>query len=164
MYKKILLPIDGSKLSHRAALDGIELACCLGAEAVGLAVNDPFRMIYAYGAEMAVAFPDQKAYEAEATRAAEKHLASIADAAFAAGVPWKQLIVFASPAADAIIAAAKRQKCDVIVMGSHGRGGVGQLLLGSVTNKVLASCHVPVMVHRPGAKRAAARKRAAPRA
>lgn len=45
MYQRILLPIDGSKLAHRAALDGIELARCLGAEAIGLAIIDPFRMI-----------------------------------------------------------------------------------------------------------------------
>lgn len=161
MYQRILLPIDGSVLARHAALDGVELARCLGAEAIGLLVNDPYQLIYTYGAEMAVVFPNQQAYEAEVRRSAERHLKAIADAAHGAGVAWKQMIVFASPAAQAIVAAAKRQKCDLIVIGSHGRGGIGQLLLGSVANKVLATCHIPVLVHRPGSKRAAARKRSA---
>jgi len=58
---------------------------------------------------------------------------------------------------------AKAQKCDLIVMGSHGRGGIGQLLLGSVTHKVLTHCHIPVLVHRPTAKKRTAASKAAPR-
>jgi nucleotide-binding universal stress UspA family protein len=50
--------------------------------------------------------------------------------------------------AEAILATAESQGCDLIFMGSHGRSGWGQLLLGSVTNKVLSHTTKPVLVHR----------------
>jgi len=50
--------------------------------------------------------------------------------------------------ADAIVKSAKKYRCDAIVMGSHGRHGVGKLLLGSETQKVLVSAKIPVVVSR----------------
>lgn len=156
MYKRILLPVDGSELARSAALDGLRLARAVGAEAVGLFVTDPYQFIFSYPGDIPIAYPSKAEYEANVKRSALQQLRPVADAAREAGVAWKQVTVSASPIAAAIVAAARREKCDLIIMGSHGRGGIGQLLLGSVTNKVLATCHLPVLVHRPGARRAAA--------
>ncbi len=160
MIQTILLPIDGSELAHKAAQDGIRLAQAVGAAAIGLFVTEPYQTIFVYPGDVPLIYPGKAEYEKIVNREAQKHLDALAQAARAAGVAWKQLVVSARPAATAIVAAAKRQTCDLIVMGSHGRGGLGQLLLGSVTNRVLATCCVPVLVHRPGARRA----RAAPAA
>jgi nucleotide-binding universal stress UspA family protein len=163
MYKKILLPIDGSDIAHAAALDGVTLAASEGAQAIGMFVTDPYQLIFTYPGDIPLAYPSKKEYEADVQRIAEKHLQSIADAAAKASVKWSQLVVAAKLPDEAIVNTAKAQKCDLIVMGSHGRGGIGQLLLGSVTHKVLTHCHIPVLVHRPGAKKRAAAKKAAPR-
>ncbi len=159
MIKKILLPVDGSKLAHEAAIDGIRLAQALGATAIGLFVTEPYQTLFVYPGDIPLTYPGKSEYEKMVNREAQKHLGALAQAAGAAGVAWQQIIVSAPAAAPAIVAVAKRQKCGLIVMGSHGRGGLGQLLLGSVTNRVLAICHVPVLVHRQGARRATARAR-----
>jgi len=49
---------------------------------------------------------------------------------------------------NAIVKAARKYRCDLIYMGSHGRSGLSKLLLGSQTNKVLSQTRVPVLVHR----------------
>jgi nucleotide-binding universal stress UspA family protein len=163
MYKKILLPIDGSDIAHAAALDGVTLAAAEGAQAVGMFVTDPYQIIFTYPGDIPIAYPSKKEYEADVKRIADKHLQAVADAAAKAGVKWSQLVVSAKLPDQAIVDTAKAQKCDLIVMGSHGRGGIGQLLLGSVTHKVLTHCHIPVLVHRPTAKKRTAASKAAPR-
>lgn len=129
----------------------------MGAAAIGWFVTQPYQVILVYPGDVPLTFAGKTEYEKIPNREAQKHLDALARAARAAGVAWQQLIVPARQAATAITATAKRQKCDLIVIGSHGCGGLGQLLLGSVTNKVLATCRVPVLVHRPGARRAGAR-------
>jgi nucleotide-binding universal stress UspA family protein len=161
MYKKILLPIDGSEIAHAAALDGVALAASEGAQAIGVFVTDPYQLIFTYPGDIPVVYPSKKEYEADVKRIAEKHLQAVADAAARAGVKWSQLMVSAKVPDQAIVDTAKAQKCDLIVMGSHGRGGIGQLLLGSVTQKVLTHCHIPVLVHRPTVRKQSAAKKAA---
>ena len=161
MYKKILLPIDGSDIARAAALDGVTLAASEGARAVGMFVTDPYQIIFTFPGDVPVAYPSKKEYEADVNRIANEHLQAVADAAAKAGVKWSQLVVSAKLPDQAIVDTAKAQKCDLIVMGSHGRGGLGQLLLGSVTHKVLTHCHIPVLVHRPTAKKRPAAEKAA---
>jgi nucleotide-binding universal stress UspA family protein len=161
MYKKILLPIDGSDIARAAALDGVTLAASEGARAVGMFVTDPYQIIFTFPGDIPVAYPSKKEYEADVNRIANEHLQAVADAAAKAGVKWSQMVVSAKLPDQAIVDTAKAEKCDLIVMGSHGRGGLGQLLLGSVTHKVLTHCHIPVLVHRPTAKKRPAAKKAA---
>jgi len=160
MFQRILLPIDGSDLALQAAKAGIELAQSESAEVVGLFVTTPYSVPYVYPGEIPLAFPSKTEYEKAVRREAEACLRKLADTAVAAGVTWTQAIVSSISAAPAIIAVAKKQKCDLIVIGSHGRGGFGQLLLGSVTSKVLSSCHVPVLVYRGKAPKSTAKTRA----
>ena len=161
MYKRILLPIDGSDIARAAALDGVTLAASEGARAVGMFVTDPYQIIFTFPGDIPVAYPSKKEYEADVNRIANEHLQAVADAAAKAGVKWSQLVVSAKLPDQAIVDTAKAEKCDLIVMGSHGRGGLGQLLLGSVTHKVLTHCHIPVLVHRPTAKKRPAAEKAA---
>jgi nucleotide-binding universal stress UspA family protein len=77
-----------------------------------------------------------------------KYLAQVEKAAKAAGVPCQTLMTKPATAHQGIVAAAKKQKCDVIFMASHGRGEFAALLLGSVTQKVLAHSKIPVLVYR----------------
>jgi nucleotide-binding universal stress UspA family protein len=101
---------------------------------------------------MTFPYPSKDEYEQCVKREAEAYLDQLAAYAAAADVTWDQLIISSHATAPTIVETAKHCKSDLIVMGSHGRGGVGQLLLGSVTNKVLAACHIPVLVHRGGKK------------
>ena len=64
------------------------------------------------------------------------------------GVKAKAVVSRSDIVSDAIIAAAKKQKADLVVMASHGRKGIKRLLLGSETQQVLTHCHVPVLVLR----------------
>ena len=80
------------------------------------------------------------------------HAQEIVDAvqktASAKGVKARAITARSDLVSDAIIAAAKKHKCDLIVMASHGRKGIKRLLLGSETQQVLTHSHVPVLVLR----------------
>jgi nucleotide-binding universal stress UspA family protein len=90
--------------------------------------------------------PDEHAALIE--RSARQYLAAIEGAASAAGVPCESVSITSDFPADAIVATAKRRKCDLIFMASHGRRGISALLLGSETQKVLTHSKLPVFVYR----------------
>ena len=133
MYKHILIPTDGSQLARDAVPRAIALAKLLGAKVTGITVTAPSEVF------------------ADATRTiadAEKCLAQVKDAASAAGVSCSVVRAEHEQPYQAIIDAAKKNGCDLIVMASHGRRGVSALVLGSETVKVLTHCSVPVLVYR----------------
>lgn len=147
MYKHILLPTDGSPLSARAVAAGVRLAKSLGARVTGLHVTPPATpVVFKRKLPVGYASPDEHAALIE--REAAKALGTVEKAARDAGVGFRVETVVGDFPADAILDAAKRSKCDLIVMASHGRSGLGAVLLGSETQKVLAHAKVPVMVHR----------------
>ena len=78
----------------------------------------------------------------------QEHTDAIMQAARAAGLACESTTALADSPALTIVEVAEQQQCDLIFMGSHGRSGWGQLLLGSVTNKVLSHTSKPVLVHR----------------
>ena len=82
------------------------------------------------------------------TVAAEETLAAVATRAKSSGVKVKTVTVSSDLVAESIVAAAKKHKCDLIVMASHGRKGIKRLLLGSETQHVLTHSTVPVLVLR----------------
>jgi nucleotide-binding universal stress UspA family protein len=90
----------------------------------------------------------QDEFEANAKKAAEKHLAFIEKTANAAGVPYEGFYLSSIAPWEAIVEAAKKKRCDLIFMASHGRTGLGALVLGSQTTKVLTHSKIPVMVYR----------------
>jgi nucleotide-binding universal stress UspA family protein len=148
MFKHILLPTDGSKLSDRAVQRGIELAAEIGAGVTAMHVIPEFRMM----ADESFVLPNtaelKARYEKESKARGSRMLDKIADRARAAGVKCECVIVLGHAAYELIIETAKKRKCDLIVMASHGRRGVSALLLGSETAKVLTHSKIPVLVVR----------------
>jgi nucleotide-binding universal stress UspA family protein len=151
MYKNILVPIDGSELSLRAARHGIELAKALGATITAIMVTTPWATQFAR--ELAVVVPGvlvpQNEYELRTETAAASYLGIAADDARRAGIAVQALHVRHRDPYVAILDAARTQGCDLIVMASHRRRGLSELLLGSETLKVLTHSEIPVLVCRP---------------
>ena len=144
MFKSILIPTDGSPLSSAAVAKGIELAKTLGARVVGLAVTPP----YPYSALSEYIPETREAFERRSSEHATRHVAEIATAAAAAGVPCETLIEADEQPHRSIVEVAQRKGCDAILMASHGRRGLSGILLGSETQKVLVHSKVPVIVFR----------------
>jgi nucleotide-binding universal stress UspA family protein len=145
MFKHILIPTDGSDLSRKAVLYGVQLAKGSGAKVTALTVSDPYR-----AATMdAVLIPvDQREYEEQSRRLSETAMEQVKMAAEAAGVPCETIREIHDQPYRAIIDAAHALGCDLIVMASHGRRGISALLLGSETVKVLTHSTIPVLVYR----------------
>ncbi len=148
MYKHILVATDGSKLAAKGVKSGVRLAKSLGAKLTAVYVIPPY-VPPVYG-EAAIYIPEvtPKRYKELAEKEAKKALAVAEIEAETAGVACR----IASPTADqawqGIVRTASAKKCDLIVMTSHGRGGLTGLILGSETTKVLAHSKVPVLVCR----------------
>jgi nucleotide-binding universal stress UspA family protein len=143
MYKHILLPIDGSELSLRAAKEGIELAKLCKASIYALTVISPFHQIAYLGTVLAAT---EFAYNEDAKTNAERYLADIRALADAAGAPFDSQSTLGDQPSEIIVQTAADKQCDLIVMGSHGWRGMTRLLLGSETQKVLLRSEIPVLV------------------
>ncbi len=142
MFKKILVPSDGSDLAHKAAEFAADLAQQHGAQVVGVFVIDPFPYI-GIGDASAVGL---QAYLAEAKAAAGQSLEDIRQACAARGVSFEGDTIERNVTYEGILETAKAESVDLIVMGSHGRKGVQALILGSVAQKVLTHAKVPVLI------------------
>ena len=147
LYKNILVPTDGSSLSRAAAEKAIKLAKLSGAKITAFfAAPAPTPMIYK--GLLPVGYGTTTEHKALAEKAAAQNLQYIENLAKKAGVPFKGAHVTDDFPASAILAAAKREKCDLIYIASHGNTGFRKTMLGSQTSKVLADSPVPVLVHR----------------
>ena len=144
MYKRILVPTDGSEVTAKAVQTAISMARLAGAELFAFGVKEPFP--YSAISEMQPV-PPQEFYDAQERIAAE-HVKAVTDAATAAGITCHGHTVEALHPWEAILDHAKTQGCDLLVMASHGRRGVSALLLGSETQKVLTHSTLPVLVVR----------------
>ena len=147
MFKHILIPTDGSPVAAKAVKAGLELAREIGARVTAYYGLDPMPAPY-YGDGYTVDARAIADIERSAHAAGEQALAKIALAAKTAGVAFAGVIDKPTTPYEGIIAAAKKCKCDVIFMASHGRRGIAGLLLGSVTQKVLSHSKIPVLVYR----------------
>lgn len=145
MYKRILLPTDGSEASRRAIAAGVSFARETGAELVAMTATTPFHTFTA-NAEMLET--TQQQYEDSSRQQAQRRLDEIASLARGAGVPCSVVQVVSDDPHEAIIATARERMCDLIIMASHGHKGLKGLLLGSETQKVLVHSAIPVLVHR----------------
>lgn len=145
MYKHILLPIDGSDLSLRAADAGIALASQLGAGVHALHVVVPLPAVPFLNEIIATSDAE---YADGTEEAGARYLAAVRDRADAAGVPCQGSLETDPRPHRAIVAVAESEGCDLIVMGSHGWHGLDRLLLGSETQRVILESHVPVLVNR----------------
>ena len=143
LFRRILLPIDGSELSLHAFGMGLELAKTFGARAVAMHVVPPYNAI-AYMTEFLAAA--ELRYSQHAVESASRYLDRAKASAKEAGVPCECHYVFGEHPHEAILEAVAEHHCDLIVMASHGLHGLNRLILGSETQKVLAKSTVPVLV------------------
>jgi len=133
MFQHILVPTDGSELSYASARAGIQLAKSLNAKVTGFYAAP--RIFPATSSEVSKTIADS-------------YLAAIAALAKEVGITYESVWATSDYPAQAIIKAAENNGCDLIYMASHGRKGLQGLLLGSVTQKVLTHCKIPVLVYR----------------
>lgn len=148
MFKSILIPTDGSALSKKAVDHGLALAKTMAATVTFVtATADWSATQMSELVERGVTDPIHD-YEKKAASWANKVLAECEDRAKGMGVKCTTVHAKDKAAADAIVETAKNRGCDLIVMSSHGRGGIGRILLGSVATKVLTYSTIPVLVCR----------------
>ena len=148
MFKKILIPTDGSPLSSQAANAGVMFARSVNAEVVALHVTQPFAATIGFdGMAAAYAITDD-AYEKASSEQAAKYIDAVMIRADTADVKATSLSVSNFNVADGIVQAAAESGADLIFIGSHGRSGLSRLLLGSVTAKVLSLAGTAVLVYR----------------
>jgi nucleotide-binding universal stress UspA family protein len=147
MYQKILITTDGSAISCNTARAGVEFARQLGAQVLVLYVAPEYQYPV-YVEIVPPAYPSEDEYIAAMIKNGEEHVRPVLGSAREANVACETMTAFSDATAQKIVDVAEQNRCDLIFMGSHGRSGWGQLLLGSVTNKVLSHTQKPVMVHR----------------
>lgn len=152
MFKKVLIPTDGSETSLTAALNGVAFAKDSNAEVVGIYVAPAYQYPIYIGI-VPPTYPAEEEYHTLMKNLGREYLKPIQDAAQKAGVKYTQQLSFSDNTAAAIVKTAEEENCDLIFMGSHGRSGIGQIILGSVTSKVISLCKTPVLVDRPKLKK-----------
>jgi nucleotide-binding universal stress UspA family protein len=142
MYRRILIPTDGSACSAQAVSQGTSLAKAMGAKVTFLYVLDaraptlrvePYDYVF-YGETL---LKDMRNYGNDVLKRSCQEASK-------AGVEADSKLVELEHPVEAIVAASKQ--CDLVVMGSHGRSGVRRLLLGSVTEGVIRRSNKPVLV------------------
>ncbi|MCE2506132.1 MAG: universal stress protein [Nitrosopumilaceae archaeon] len=137
LYKKILVPLDGSKYSERAFAEAVTLAKQCDAKIVGLSIV-PFSPLSYREIRIAkeTMFIESKKNLAKAKKNAEKKGVTLQEKILE-GNPGELISNFANQS---------RNKVDLIVMGSRGRGGLKEVFLGSVSNHVMHKSKVPMMI------------------
>ena len=147
MYQRILVPTDGSPLSQKAVTGAIEQAALTGAELVALYVVPRYPTNYFEGG-IPVSNSEVARTEKQWSDKGQAVVDAVQKLAKAAGVQAKGVLARSDLVAESVISAAKKHKCDLIVMASHGRKGIKRILLGSETQHVLTHSKLPVLVLR----------------
>lgn len=147
MYQRILVPTDGSALSKKAVNSAIEQAAATGAELVALYVVPRYPMSYFEGG-ISVSNSEVARTEKQWAEKGQAVVDEVQRAAKASGVKAKGVLARSNLVAESVISAAKKHKCDLIIMASHGRKGIKRVLLGSETQHVLTHSNLPVLVLR----------------
>jgi nucleotide-binding universal stress UspA family protein len=148
MFKNILVPTDGTKLSARAVRSAVALAKTCGAKITGVYVIPPYvPPVYSEGMLYMADIGPQRHKELMA-KAAKKALDALGAEARRGGVACTTVAPLAEQPWQGILKTVRGKRCDAIVMASHGRRGIAGLLLGSETTKVLTHSKIPVLVCR----------------
>ncbi len=147
MYKKLLVATDGSTLSKKAVRSAVELAASLDADLVALYVVPNYPVSYFEGG-VTISTQEIARTEKQWADQGQAIVDAVKASAEARGLKAKGIVARSNLVAEAILAAAKRNKCDLIVMASHGHRGLKRILLGSETQHVLTHSNTPVLVLR----------------
>ena len=144
MYRRILVPVDGTERATAALGAALGLARLGGGTIVGVHVAGETPLL----ATGDIGGPFYDAWRNEADRVGRDALDYVVRRATEAGIPCETVLAPPGPAWDGIIATARARGCDLVVMASHGRHGLAARLLGSETQRVLTHCDIPVLVVR----------------
>lgn len=139
MYQDVLIPTDGSEASESAIEHGIALADRLGATVHALTVREGAGSMKQ---DHMRTDPDEEVDDA---------LMAVVDAAERSDVPVRTEVLESPDAADAIVTYAEEANVDLIVVGTHDRSGIGEVLQGSIAEGVVETAPVPVVTVRPNA-------------
>jgi nucleotide-binding universal stress UspA family protein len=145
VYKHILIATDGSELAGKAVAAGFDLARQLEAQVTVVTVTEPWMALVA--GDAAFGFPVDE-YEKSTNESATRILAGVSKLARKAGINCATVHDKDQYPSEGILQTAAKNNCDLIIMASHGRRGLGRLLLGSVAAKVLTHSTVPVLICR----------------
>jgi nucleotide-binding universal stress UspA family protein len=143
MYKKILVPLDGSELARKGLEEAEKLAQTFGAEIVLFQVV-PFMPIYGSPELVTPLIVDEKQKETAA-----RYLHNLAEEEKKKGFKVTSMVKTGQQVAVEIIDFAKESGVDLIVMCTHGRSGITRWVLGSVAHKVLTRAETPILLLRP---------------
>lgn len=147
MFKKALVSTDGSAFSNKAVATAARLAQSLGAKLLLLHVRSPIETPH-HVEGGALSHLGKNAVMREIEDEERKLLDAALEITAAEGIKAETAFIAGYSPYEAIIRVAREQNCDLIVMASHGRGGISGLLLGSETQKVLTHTTIPVLIVR----------------
>lgn len=147
MFKRILVPTDGSDLSNETVKRAISFARDAGAQLIFFYAKPDYPVAF-YGEGALIDPTTPEVFAAMADQQAKAILEKCTEMAKAGSVPCTTLASTSDIPYEAIIAAAISAECDLIFMASHGRRGISGMLLGSETQKVLTHSNIPVLVYR----------------
>ncbi len=145
MYQRILVATDGSDLSQKAVTSAIDLAALCGAALVAISVVPRYPQSYFEGG-LSLQPEEMQRVEQQWADKGQAIVHAVKQAAADKGVTAQAITMTADVVSDALISAATKHQCDLIVMASHGRKGIQRLLLGSETQHVLTHASIPVLV------------------
>ena len=145
MFKHILIPVDGSEFSDRAIQAGVDFAKSIGARVTGF-IAEPDYTQPSYGDMISRRGESMDQYSTRSRSHAEGVLRRIERCARDEGVEFTSSFVQSDDPVAAIVSAAEKNQCDLIVMASHGRRGLDKLIHGSATEGVMTHTQIPVLV------------------
>ena len=151
MFRTLLLPVDGSELSMKAAYHGIDLAKAVGGSVVAFFARVPPDSIYTVEYVPMDPLMLEK-HDKHQLDTAEHIFAKLRLKAQASGVSISTASEVSNDIASMISKVAKEHKCDLIVIGSHGRGALGRMFMGGVAVRLLSNTTLPVLVYRTANK------------
>lgn len=147
MFKRILVPTDGSPFSQNTVHRAVSFAKEAGASITALYVKPKNQAGY-YGQGVVFDWVEPGQYDEATEKEAQQILGFVENLCWREGVSCTKVTKSSNVIYEAIIEAATKNDCDLIIMASHGRSGMGALLLGSETTKVLTHSKIPVLVCR----------------
>ncbi len=145
MFKKILITTDGSELSAIAIDKAIIFAAEIDAQITGLTVTEPYHF---FSSESTMVSDSSDVYETDMRELAQKRLQQIKTKCDEFAIEYELIHKEGYHPYEEIVSTAEESRCDIIFMASHGRKGIGSLLIGSEVNKVLTHTKIPVLVYR----------------
>lgn len=141
MFKKILVPTDGSDLAEKAVAAALDVADRMQGEIVAVSVAEVHADVPTYDGDSLIERYDDKPYDR-----AQEYVNRVMSRAKDRNIPCEAVVRRSAVPYEEIVDVAKAHHCDAIFMTSHGRRGLSKVFLGSVTQNVLAHTNLPVTV------------------